>query len=257
MSLRRPQVLKSKANRPSPSKSTDSPAPPTGLVPLSEAPRQRGPYGASHLYRQPDVLLHGPGGPFTQYIRSAHSSPQKIHSDTDADGTLEESSGVFDGFLHTTSFTTEDNDAHHNRARRKKANQWKNWTHVTIPSLIKPYLSLLHRSDTLSRPLDSESFKCSCGDARRRRLTVSCVYFESQLFPAWYLMNTHEAFSKEYNKSNFTSAIAHQLLYNYYHVPCSHVHLWNHRWPSISRCCSSPMSSFCVPPPTTLRGAIR
>jgi hypothetical protein len=186
MSFRRPRVLKSKANRPSPSKSTHSSPPPTGLVPVTAAPHQRGPYGASHLYSQPDVLLYGPGGPFTQYIHSAHPSPQRIHSNTDVDGSHGESSGVFDNFLHTTSYTTENNDAHRNRARRKKANQWKNWTDVTIPSLIKPYLSLLHRSDTLSRPLDDVSFECSCGDVRKRRLNVSCVYFESQLFPASY-----------------------------------------------------------------------
>jgi hypothetical protein len=118
MSFRRPRVLKSKANRPSPSKSTHSSPPPTGLVPVTAAPHQRGPYGASNLYSQPDVLLYGPGGPFTQYIHSAHPSPQRIHSNTDVDGSHGESSGGFDNFLHTTSHTTENNDAHRNRRKQ-------------------------------------------------------------------------------------------------------------------------------------------
>jgi hypothetical protein len=181
MSFRRPR--KSKANRPSPSKSTDLSAAPTGLVPVNAAPHPRRPYGASHLYRQPDVLLYGPGGPFTQY------SPQK--NTGVINGSHGESSGVFDTFLHTTSFTTENEDANRNRSRRKKANQWKNWADITIPSLIKPYLALLHRSDTLSRPLDELSFECTCGGVRKRSLKVSCVYFESRLFPSLYSMYDH------------------------------------------------------------------
>jgi len=151
-----------------------------GLVPLSSAPRQRRPYGVSHLHRQHHSILHAPGGPFTQLNK--HSGWPDTGHDVDgmSDAQRPDHNRLGDVF-RLRSVGDEDSEAHRAKARRKKENQWKNWTETILPSLLKPYLSLLRNSDTLRLPPAEVSFRCHCGDVDKRVLNVSCIYFESKI----------------------------------------------------------------------------
>jgi hypothetical protein len=151
---------------------------PIGLVPVSSAPRQRKPYGADRPYRQPAPLLYAPGGPFIQFINS-----QKSDADRTTDGHARLGHNHPDNIIYVTSFENSESSYSY-RARRKKENQWKNWTEVTIPSLLKPYLSILRNSDTFRYPQAEVSFTCSCGGVNGRNLWVSCIYFDSQSHPS-------------------------------------------------------------------------
>jgi hypothetical protein len=144
-----------------------------GLVPVSSAPRQRRPYGANRPYRQSDPLLYAPGGPFTQFINSQKSDEDRIidgHPNSDWPD-----SNRPDNTIYVTSFENSEGS----KARRKKENQWKNWTEVAIPSLLKPYLSILRNSDSFRYPHAEASSTCSCGGVNGRNLWVSCIYFDS------------------------------------------------------------------------------
>jgi hypothetical protein len=150
-----------------------------GLVPVSSAPHQRRPYGVSRLYRQHNPILYAPGGPFTQLTKH----PSWLDNQHGVDGMSDAQRpdhNRFGNVFRLRSVGDEDSEAHRARARRKKENQWRNWTETTLPSLLKPYLSLLRNSDTLHLPPAEVSFRCHCDD-NKRVLKVSCVYFESQI----------------------------------------------------------------------------
>jgi hypothetical protein len=157
-----------------------------GLVPVSSAPRQRKPYGASHSYRQADPLLYAPGGPFTQFIRSQPSGQRS--SDGHPSSHLPDCKQP--NHIYVTSSENNEGSYSH-KARRKKENQWKNWTEATIPSLLKPYLSILRNSDTFRYPLAEVSFTCTCGGVNGRNLGVSCIYFDSQSYSSSKMVPAH------------------------------------------------------------------
>ena len=157
MSWRRANPLKKKSARSSRSPNKSD------IVPVDGAPKIRQPYGTEGLAVGPEGLVYAPGGPFTQPVDPGQDAPRMVP------GSAEDSGVNFDGVQATASLS-------------KKAKQWKKWDQETIPMLIEPYLRLLRETESLRNMTavqqNSVSQACNgCSDGRR--LTVSCVYFES------------------------------------------------------------------------------
>lgn len=68
--------------------------------------------------------------------------------------------------------------------------QWVKWTTDVIPSLLKPYLSLMHMSDSLRNLFHDQEIACICGRTQRRVLTVTCLYFDGMFsfLVFWFIL---------------------------------------------------------------------
>jgi hypothetical protein len=61
---------------------------------------------------------------------------------------------------------------------KKKERQWTKWATVSIPSLLVPYLALLHQTDSMHNNI-SEDLEISCICLSHVcKSSVACIYFE-------------------------------------------------------------------------------
>jgi hypothetical protein len=142
------------------------------LINVNDLPRLRKPYGLPRvtvegLYRDERAsftqlfdpadrgLPHQPHPHSTSTLHSYSSnSPQKIISPSE--------------------------DERREQAQAKKARQWRSWKEEVIPSLVRPFLAILRCTDSFRLPIPSPAH-CTCVSTSRR-LQVTCVYFNSQLY---------------------------------------------------------------------------
>ena len=84
-----------------------------------------------------------------------------------------------------TSTAAESPELRQQRQRQKKERQWNKWASDVIPSLIKPHLVLLRRSESLRNlkheysVLPSSTDSCDCA---MKKLKVVCVFFERSFY---------------------------------------------------------------------------
>jgi len=134
------------------------------FVPIQSAPKIRRPYGASGAVVGPSGLLYAPGGTLTQPVDPGHriAMHRADESEPPAGGDI------------PTSYPTG--------IPSKKEKQWNKWNWEVLPAMLNPYLQLLRETDSL-RNLSSMPRLLAClGCFGQRKLTVSCIYFESTLF---------------------------------------------------------------------------
>jgi hypothetical protein len=155
------------------------------------------------LRQEPDVVL-ARGAHYVQLPHLAWLDPSNREFQPHG-----EPSSMFDYFGFDASAGLE-NDTHCailarttvSHHQRKKANQWRTWTHTTIPSLVQPYLNLLHATQTLREQVPIlETVSCPCGNCTDS-LVVMCVSWQGR------------------SPSNLRLLIASHGRYSIAHHPC-------------------------------------
>jgi hypothetical protein len=68
----------------------------------------------------------------------------------------------------------------HQKLQRKKEKQWKRWSEELIPSMLRPHLHLLRKSESLRSVPQPTKLRCSCHGSSSRTLKVVCVLFERE-----------------------------------------------------------------------------
>ena len=148
----------------------------TGLVPVDEAKRARGPERTGRSADMITSLVYTSSGVFSQVIRDRPVeellAPQDVH----------------EAMVTHVALTDNANDGMNepptDAAAGKKERQWLSWSEGVIPSMIQPYLKLLRESENL-RKMDGARAKVGCTGCGQRRLGVSCIYFERR--PSIYI----------------------------------------------------------------------
>lgn len=187
MSFRPPKCLKSKprANKNKTSSRRSENPRPSHIIPVQDAPSIRlAPY-TSHLgLPRTQSLFVMPGNRnYTQLPATRTVSPPIFSFDMPDESAAIDKDEAMSLFDITTeileSRATEPEALRRERARRKKEKQYTRWANTVIPSLLKPYMSLLRETDSLRHHTRTiHEVPCSCGGAEIRRLKVVCVYFE-------------------------------------------------------------------------------
>ncbi|KAG6818511.1 hypothetical protein H0H93_004399, partial [Arthromyces matolae] len=129
------------------------------LVSVADASAMRKPYGTGAM-SYPVTDVYGPEGAMVQLGQRSSFT-----------GVSTDQGGVFSPSRHE-----------HEEERRthgqKKQNQWIRWTTVVLPTLVKPYLTLLRKTDSLRVPVTSErNASCGCGSTKRK-IEVKALYFD-------------------------------------------------------------------------------
>ncbi|KDR79080.1 hypothetical protein GALMADRAFT_136978 [Galerina marginata CBS 339.88] len=142
---------------PAPAGSTGAPS----LVPISDVPVSRRPYGLPEVVVGAEGRVYAAGGTFSQ-VRGADgvvlTPNEAAHVPMNAgDG----------GIGAETQSRAE-----------KKQRQWRRWSEDIIPALLKPYLSLLHESLGLRNMEEFRKPKGCLGCADGHLIEVSCIFFE-------------------------------------------------------------------------------
>lgn len=165
-------------------KRTPAHLPPATYLPVesSKVPKPRKQVGMPRikpLVRQnPDIILTG-GAQYMQNPNLPWFDPGKPHKESHQNDTA----STFDYFGIDAAGGDNNSNFHHqipmnsthSHYQHKKANQWWNWAHNTIPSLIEPYLKLLQETECLRHPIPiPEMISCPCGGSAIS-LTVICV----------------------------------------------------------------------------------
>jgi hypothetical protein len=78
------------------------------------------------------------------------------------------------------------------KQQRKKEKQWKKWTEEVIPSMLRPHLYLLCKSESLHSIPQPTKPQCSCHGSSHK-LKVVCVYFERECPSSFsHIRNSHQ-----------------------------------------------------------------
>lgn len=127
------------------------------FVPIADVQRERRIWRSSHSSTiLPGPELHIPEGIFVQ-VSTETEHEQNSEAD-DSDPTLFKADAVRSPAKYSD----------------KKALQWKRWTEIVIPSLLRPFLTILRESSSL-RELQREIAGCVCG---AKKINIVGVYFE-------------------------------------------------------------------------------
>ncbi|RDB15385.1 hypothetical protein Hypma_004634, partial [Hypsizygus marmoreus] len=134
------------------------------LVPTEQVPTQRMVRGTSNFTVLPPRDFVDPDGSFAQpHVTSV--TPATSATSARADDVSTSAPVVVDDTVSTPY-------------SRKKDRQWQKWAIDIIPTLLKPYLSLLRETDSLRDGIPGTSeINCNCRSSVRR-INVACVYFE-------------------------------------------------------------------------------
>jgi hypothetical protein len=185
MLLKPPRILKrnkkSSPSKPANTSEQDRAISSSNLVNVDSLPVVRRPYDTQDLDIQPERLLYGPGGPFTQPFDPSNprSSTLRAHgmlSDTENPGLVNTIN------IANIAAITDVSGLNRLRSQRRKVDSYRKWTDEIIPSLVVPYLSLLKHTASLKLPpnvtLLAEVQPCDY-DHPRRQINVTCVYLDS------------------------------------------------------------------------------
>src|SRR5436190_4139361 len=145
---------------------------PSAMVRIADAPRVRRLYDSGSMDTDPPRLLSEPGDEYTQ-VHDTHYTPPDVFRDyTPVMGGLN---------IGLQVATDASGDAVRQGALDKKRRQWRKWVDEVIPTLVEPYLSLLHQTKSLRLDVPQGSVIERLGDCEHlsRPLQVICVYFES------------------------------------------------------------------------------
>ena len=155
--LRRPSNNKS-------ARSSQSPTKPD-LVAVHDAPPRHQPYGTNEMAHGPEGLLYAPGGPFTQPV-----DPCSGLSDQDQDN--------ISGTPANDNTCVSETD----HVQSKKEKQWIKWEEEIIPMLLRPYICLLHETESLRNlsTLWRSSHHSTCACDKPCLLKVACIFFQSK-----------------------------------------------------------------------------
>jgi hypothetical protein len=111
-------------------------------------------------------------GPFGA---AATPAPSEVHV-ADLYGPMDDFDVIEDIFTHDGP---EPESLKRQKQQHKKVKQWKKWTEDVIPSMLRPHLHLLHKSESLRTMLHPTKPQCACHGSSHR-LRVVCVSFESE-----------------------------------------------------------------------------
>ena len=73
------------------------------------------------------------------------------------------------------------------KQQRKQEKQWKKWTEDVIPSMLRPHLHLLRKSESLRSMSQPANPQCNC-HGPSHRLRVVCVSFEHEWHVCSYVL---------------------------------------------------------------------
>ncbi|PPQ96562.1 hypothetical protein CVT26_006290 [Gymnopilus dilepis] len=139
---------------------------------------------SSRRSRRPvEGLLRGPGGVYLQ-IPSARTPDAVVDLNAELSHGLRLRTEI--GNVHEREadegwledLPAEDEKEENERARIKKEKQWVRWSQEVIPSMIKPYVSLLKETESLRNLNAARARKLCKGCRGKSTLQVSCIYFE-------------------------------------------------------------------------------
>jgi hypothetical protein len=167
MSFRAPRSGKRTSRSPSKATSTTL----FNLVPSETVVPQCKPWGSSSDRKvQPQRDVYRPDGVFAQVNVPGMSLPQHQYGDANNQPLL---------------FTTPALPSSTLSNSKKKERQWTKWATVAIPSLLTPYLALLHQTNSLQNNIP-ESLEISCACLSHvRKINVACIYFERKCTLTW------------------------------------------------------------------------
>lgn len=131
-----------------------------------DLPQQKRAYGLGKLVSDVQGKVYTPAGLFAQgadWKRTAPVDPLDVLDSSD-DSDDDEATGQ---------------PGNANSQYQKKERQWRRWSEQVIPTLVKPYLSLLRETNSL-RDLEKVRSTRGCqGCSDGQMLEVSCVFFNS------------------------------------------------------------------------------
>ena len=137
----------------------------TNLFPVNTAPKFRKAHKTAKLPSAALGNLYTPAGHFVQPFKPEDSSTSK---NTDP----------FEPLATTLTFV---NDGDSVQIPGKKQKQFQRWETEVLPSLMEPYVKLLHETDSLQDMVQVRSQRQCTGCASGRQLNVACIFFERRL----------------------------------------------------------------------------
>lgn len=159
------------------------------LVPTVTMPKLRRVRNTNSFYLPgPEKILSLPGQSYSQTTlprrgRVNHSSRHPAAPINDAPEVFDDDpfmasddGDILNDILVEAAPNSEELQREKQKHKRKK--QWKTWTQVVIPSLLRPHLQLLRRSVSLRSVPPHKEHQCECNGTGFRRLKVVCVSFE-------------------------------------------------------------------------------
>lgn len=132
------------------------------LFPVNTAPKPRKSHKAANLPSAALGNLYTPAGHFVQPFDPEVSSASK---NTDP----------FEPLATTLTF---ENDGETVQMSGKKQKQFQRWENEVLPSLMEPYVKLLHEMDSLRNMAQVRSRRQCTGCGSGRLLNVACIFFE-------------------------------------------------------------------------------
>ena len=150
------------------------PLPPTltensNLLPVNTAAKSRKAHNA------PLGNLYTPAGHFVQPFKPDVSSTSK---NTDP----------FEPLATTLTFEQDGDTV---QIPGKKQKQFQRWETEVLPSLMEPYVKLLHETDSLRDMAQVRSRRQCTGCGSGRQLNVACIFFERKLSSLFLVVVTN------------------------------------------------------------------